>query len=230
METETNVINGYIYKITDNTNGNCYYGNTDLPLEERLSNHERHYKGWLNEKHSYYTAFEILKNNDYEISLMEELQHIKDYKYPLEVRERFYIENNECVNKNIPTRTKKEYMEAHREHKRLYDIRYRAEHKEQKKLNDKNYYENNKEKCSEVNRLWVINNAEKVKEDKKKYYENNKNKIQAWYKEWDIQYKCECGSNVRKSNKSSHNKTKKHLNHLSLHTPPIDLNLNPSVP
>lgn len=211
METETNVVNGYIYKITDNTNGNCYYGNTDLPLEERLINHEKHYKCWLNEKHNYITAFEIFKNNDYEISLVEELQHIKGYKYPLEVRERFYIENNECVNKNIPTRTKTEYREVHREHKRLYDIRYRAEHKEQKRQTDKNYYENNKDKCNELNRLWAINNVEKVKDYKEKYYENNKEKIQARFKEWDIQIKCVCGSNIRKSNKAKHFKTNTHI-------------------
>jgi hypothetical protein len=33
----------------------------------------------------------------------------------LNARERWWIENNECVNKYIPTRTDKEYYEAHKE-------------------------------------------------------------------------------------------------------------------
>jgi len=53
------------------------------------------------------TSYEILKNNNYQILLVE--------NYPcnnideLRKQERFYIENNDCVNKNIPGRTKQEY-------------------------------------------------------------------------------------------------------------------------
>jgi hypothetical protein len=36
-------------------------------------------------------------------------------KKELETRERYYIENNECVNKNMPTRTMKEYQEENKE-------------------------------------------------------------------------------------------------------------------
>jgi fibrillarin-like rRNA methylase len=53
------------------------------------------------------TSFKILENDNYEIVLVEILE--TETKQELHQRERFYIENNDCVNKNIPTRTKKEY-------------------------------------------------------------------------------------------------------------------------
>jgi hypothetical protein len=61
----------------------------------------------------------------------------------LQARERYYIENNECVNKIIPNQTKKEWNEK------------------------------NQEKIKEYNQEYQEKNQEKVKEYKKKYYEKN---------------------------------------------------------
>ena len=103
---------GKIYKIVDKTNNNIYIGSTaEKYLSRRLQHHIANYKIYIdpNKKKCYTTSFEIIKNNDFEILLLE--TYPCNNKYELEQRERYYIENNNCINKNIPTRTKKEYHE-----------------------------------------------------------------------------------------------------------------------
>ena len=88
-----------VYKIVDNTNDNVYIGSTCEPtLARRLASHRRDYKRYLEGKQHFITSYEILKNNNYEIILLEECKDITT-KDQLHKRERFYIENNICVNK-----------------------------------------------------------------------------------------------------------------------------------
>ncbi len=100
---------GKVYKITDKTNGNVYYGSTkQTHLRKRIQGHKDDYKRYLNDPtRDYSTSFDILKNNDYEVSLLEEF--ICQNRPQLLARERHYIENYPCVNKCIPLRTHKEY-------------------------------------------------------------------------------------------------------------------------
>ena len=98
---------GKIYKIVDNTNDNVYIGSTCKTLKTRLSVHKCHYKMFLKGLYNNVKSFEIIKNNDYKIELLEKCD-IKT-KQELLARERFYIENNNCLNKVIPGRTDKQY-------------------------------------------------------------------------------------------------------------------------
>ena len=99
--------NAKIYKIVDNTNDNKYIGSTCKTLKTRLSEHKSDYKRFLKGLYHNVKSFDIIKNNDYNIELLEDCD-IKT-KNELLARERFFIENNECLNKVIPGRTKKEY-------------------------------------------------------------------------------------------------------------------------
>ena len=98
--------NAKIYQIKDNTNNNVYIGSTCKTLNERLSVHKSSYKRFLKGLHNNTRSFDIIKNNDYKIELLEKCK-IKT-KEELHERERFFIQNNECVNKTIPGRTPKE--------------------------------------------------------------------------------------------------------------------------
>lgn len=115
---------GKVYKIYDNTNGNVYYGSTRQALSKRLQSHKTKYKQHLNdpERHKGMTVFQILKNDNYTISLVEEFTC--QNREQLHARERHFIENFNCVNKHIPLRTKKEYyvdnFEKIAEYKREY--------------------------------------------------------------------------------------------------------------
>ena len=94
-----------IYKIIDNTNGNVYVGSTKQKyLCDRLSSHVYDFK--TNNKRGSVSR-DIIKNGDYKIQLIEETDD--------ESRERYYIEHTECVNKNIPGRTRAEWSEDNKE-------------------------------------------------------------------------------------------------------------------
>ena len=103
--------NAKIYKIVDNTNDNVYIGSTCKTLKYRLSKHECDYKRFLKGIFNNVTSFDILKNDNYKIELLENC-NIKT-KQELLSRERYFIENNECVNKVIPGRSHKESVKAY---------------------------------------------------------------------------------------------------------------------
>jgi len=123
-----NYQNGKIYKIIDNTNDNIYIGSTCEKLCRRLQKHKASYRCFLkpNIKQGYMRSFDILKNNDYKIILIED--YPCENKEQLLSREQYYIDNLNCINHNNPVRNAKEYLkkysEANREHllekKRLY--------------------------------------------------------------------------------------------------------------
>ena len=102
-----------IYKIVCNITGLIYIGSTSQTLCQRLQEHKRCYKKFLNEKYNYTTSFKIIENNNYDIILLEDFPC--ERKEQLHARERFWIENTECVNKQIPTRTDKEYREDNKQ-------------------------------------------------------------------------------------------------------------------
>ena len=103
-----NYNNSKIYKIVDNTNNNIYVGSTTKKyLSDRLSSHNSDYRRFKKINKGYITSFEILKNNNFDIILLELVNC--NSKDELKSRERFYIETLDCVNKNIPGRTNKEY-------------------------------------------------------------------------------------------------------------------------
>ena len=91
---------GKIYKIVDNTNNNIYIGSTCQSLKTRLSVHKSDYKRFLKGLYHNVTSFDILKNNNYKIELLEDC-NIKT-KQELLARERYFIKNNNCLNKYIP--------------------------------------------------------------------------------------------------------------------------------
>jgi len=178
--------NSKVYRIISDSNPDLvYYGSTYCKLSNRLSKHKNNYKRYLKEKSHYVTSFDLIKLDDCKIILVE--------KYPctdkeeLRMRERFYIENNQCVNKVIPGRTKKEY------------------------------YKDNRENIEENSKIYYENNREKISKRCKKYYENNKEKCEEYYKQYreNISSKpitCECGRDMARGNLTRHLKSKIHFN------------------
>jgi len=127
-----NYKNGKIYKIVCNTTGETYYGSTTQPLWKRMGHHRC--------KTNSANSKQIIERGNYDYVLVEE--YPCDNKEQLHKRERYYIENNECINITIPTRTNKEYCKYWRENNKEYDKERRDKYKEQ----DKKYQEQMKEK------------------------------------------------------------------------------------
>jgi hypothetical protein len=178
--------NGKIYKIVCNKTGLVYIGSTCLTLCKRLYKHKQHYKEWLNKKYCYVSSFKIIENNDYDIILIEE--YPCDNKMLLRQRERYWIDNIDCVNivKSFVS------IEEKKENNKIYNDNNKDIIKEKKK----EYYENNKDIINEKNKEWYNNNKDIISE-------KNKEKIH-----------CECGSIIRKNNLSRHLKSIKHQDYL----------------
>ena len=139
--------NGKIYKIVDRINGNIYIGSTIQPLNRRLLQHEYDYKLKQKGEINYsVTSFDIIENQNFYIELIE--NYPCNNRYELELRERFHIDNNICVNKNIPHRT----TEERKQHKQQYLLENKAEIKKR----DLEYYNKNKAKINEKRKFKIL--------------------------------------------------------------------------
>ena len=142
----TNYSKAKIYRIVCNTTGLTYYGSTCEPtLARRLAGHVADHKRFKDGKRGYTSSFQILEGGNYTIISVELFPC--NSKMELHQRERYYIENNECVNKVIPRRTHEEYQKM------------------------------NKIKITECQAEYRLNNVEKIRERQANYELNNKEKI-----------------------------------------------------
>ena len=194
-----NYNNGKIYKIIDNTNGNIYIGSTTKQyLSQRLTTHVKNYKLFLNGKGHFVTSFKIIENNDYYIELIE--LYFCNSKDELHAREGYHIRNNECVNNNIPGRTRKEWREDNKNEILEREKDYYEVNKEKILERVKDYYEDNREKILEQRKAYHESNREKIKEYKKNYHKANRDKIKEKYlakkqakkEETDVEKECDC--------------------------------------
>tara|TARA_R110002153_G_scaffold79214_3_gene202247 strand:- start:396 stop:878 length:483 start_codon:yes stop_codon:yes gene_type:complete len=77
----------FVYKLTCNTTGKIYIGSTIQSLQLRLNCHKK--------KSNACISREIIKNNNYEIVLLEEVITNEE---DLLKREQFYIDTTKCIN------------------------------------------------------------------------------------------------------------------------------------
>ena len=124
--------NGKIYTIRSFQTDKYYIGSTTQTLTKRLSCHKSHYK-----KGVFYTSSEIIQYGDCYIELLEDFPCFK--KDQLCKREGQLIREHKdnCVNKAIAGRTRKEYLVDNKEQRK----QYREQNKEHKKEYNKQYYQ-----------------------------------------------------------------------------------------
>jgi hypothetical protein len=189
---------GKIYKIIGN--GLTYYGSTcQTTLSRRLSVHVGDYK---NKIKGHTSSYIIIEQGNYSIILVESFPcKTKD---ELHARERFYIENNKCLNNAIPFRTKeesdvrlKEYRKKHQDRCKEYNKEYRNTHKEYFKEYKKEFYLKNKDSIDEKTKIYRDENKESITIKRSK------------------KVNCDCGGKYTIGHKSIHLKSKKHLDHIA---------------
>jgi hypothetical protein len=161
-----NYQNGKIYKITG---GNLvYYGSTTLKLCQRLADHKKCYKRYKEGKTTNTTSFQLLDFEDCYITLVELFSC--NSKEELLARERFYIENNDCVNKVIPLQTDAEYYKKNKEEFAERTKKWREENVEKsKEIGRKSYYN-----TIETSIAYRDKNKEKIREYSREYYKKKK--------------------------------------------------------
>jgi len=130
---------GKIYRLVCNNTNKQYIGSTTQKyLCSRLSQHKLQSSRCISK--------EIINNGNYSIILVE--NYPCNCKDELLKRERYFIETLQCINKRIPSRTKKE--------------------------GDKEYQEKNKESIKKRKAEYYQKNKEKIKQKSNDYYHMNK--------------------------------------------------------
>lgn len=119
---------GKIYKLYNKDKPEeVYIGSTKKPLSGRLKLHNDIINTCISK-----TIINPI------IELIEE--YPCDTRRELEIRERYWIENTlNCINQRIPSRNRKEWEEANKEHTKQYMKEYYIKHREKKLAYQKEY-------------------------------------------------------------------------------------------
>lgn len=106
---------GYIYKITNENGDLNYYGSTKQTINRRLNEHLHRYKKYVEGNYNFVSSFDIVKDgrDKIKIEIIEEIDY--EDKVELHQKERYYILNNECINRRIPLRNSREYYHTFKE-------------------------------------------------------------------------------------------------------------------
>jgi hypothetical protein len=197
---------GKIYRLLSPSRPDLiYYGSTIRTLQQRFSIHK------CDTNKIFDCSSKILIDcGDAIIELVE--AYPCESKYELECRERLYIENNPCINKNIPTRTHKEYKELNKDNIKKYNIEYNKQNKEKISIQKKEYRKQNKYIINEKKKEYYNINKEKQLLKRKEYCEQNKDIINQKMKE---KYICVCGIMITRNHKARHERTQRHINYIS---------------
>ena len=149
--------NSKIYKLVSPHTDKIYIGSTTQILSQRLSQHKR------TKTTKSHFLFEL---GDVKIILIEDCPCNR--KEELLKKERYYIENFDCLNKCIPGRKYKEYYQDNkkiiREKTKDYLIEYNKNNEDKLKIYRKKYYEKNKKLIAEKQK--------KYNEQRKQNYKN----------------------------------------------------------
>jgi hypothetical protein len=173
-----------IYKISSSQCEKFYIGSTTQTLKKRLSQHKIGYKGYIKKDVGFLTAYEIVKFDDCIIELIKDVNC--ENKQELEKIEGECIReyHDRILNKCVAGRTRKEYIEANKEHLKNKRKEYIEANKEHIKNKQKEYVEANKEHLKNKQKEYVEANKEHLKNKQKEYVEANKEHIKNKRKEY----------------------------------------------
>jgi predicted GIY-YIG superfamily endonuclease len=200
-KTNINYTNTSIYKLCckDLNITELYVGHT-TDMRKRKWQHKTACNNET-DKHHNLNVYQFIRNNggwdNWDMVEIERFEAIDGND--ARKKERYWIEELKAtLNITIPTQTKKEYYESHKE---IINEKH------------KNYIKNNFEIIKEYKKEWREENKESILEYHKEWYEKNKEIINENKKE---KITCECGSLIRKSDLARHKQSKKHINLIRL--------------
>lgn len=173
-------MSGIVYKIKCNITNDTYYGSTKN-LSHRLSVHKCRTPKQLAKRKC--LSFDIINRGDWSCEIVEKVDDLDQLK----IRERYYTDNFECINKQRPYTTDEEKLE-------------------QKRIRSKTV------KAAEEKAAYYLKHKERLNVAFRKYHELNKDKQNALKAEKII---CECGVTHTRGHKAGHLKSLRHLNNIN---------------
>ena len=154
-----------IYQLICNTTGRRYIGATvQKYLSTRLAHHVS--------KNNKTSSKEIIEGRNYEMVLIE--SYPCSSKDELHQRERFHIESMDCINKNIPGRTQKEWVQENKNHILEYQGDYRQQKKDKLLKYNKDYRQQNKDKIQKYNKDYRQKYRKNISQKQKDKYQAKK--------------------------------------------------------
>ena len=109
---------GFVYQITCNITGKKYIGSTIQDINERIWAHKKNLRRWNDGIEGYCSSYEIIEMGDFKVDILETVKCVNGDKTDLLFRERFHIENNDCINeKKNPISTDEEKIEQRRKYR-----------------------------------------------------------------------------------------------------------------
>jgi hypothetical protein len=147
-----------------------YYGATCNDLRVRLAGHVTDFKRGRG-----VTSSQIIAAGNYNIMLIEAFPC--NSKEELSAREQWYILNNECVNKQVPLRTSKQYYVQNADNIKEQHKIYRVQNADNIKEQSKIYRVQNADNIKEYKKQYYVQNADNIKEQRKQYYVQNADNI-----------------------------------------------------
>jgi hypothetical protein len=165
---------GFIYALKSPHTDKIYIGSTQQKfISSRFSGHKQKYNQYKEGKwDKYYTCFELFELGDVFIEKLEVYESIS--AEDLRRREGEIIKETEnCLNKLIAGRTKKEYAKDNEEIIKQKEHEYRKNNPELMKERKKRYYDQHCEQLKQYSNEWYEKNREKRLE----FYEQNKDEL-----------------------------------------------------
>lgn len=150
---------GKIYKLVSNMTEKIYIGSCCVPLNNRLYIHKKMFKYFQTGKRATCCSSKELLEIDPNIQIVLIELFPCSSKQELFKRERYWIENLNCVNKIRPITTIDEKIEYRRKH-----------------------YVENKEEVLKKAKEYREKNSEIIKQKKQNYYNTHKDVVKAWEK------------------------------------------------
>jgi hypothetical protein len=187
-------------------------------LSQRMNQHRDDYKKWKKnpEKYSFLSSFTLFERFGVQNCFIELIELFPcSCNDELRKKEREHIEKQECCNKvkrvivteEEKIENAKIYRDEHKEEIKERNKKYNIEHKDEILQKNKIHYDKHKEEILQKNKEYRDKHKEEIIIKDRIKYHKNKEQINKKKKET---YECPCGSMCRKSDKTRHEKTKKH--------------------
>ena len=196
--------NGRIYKIVNVGYNKCYIGSTCESLTLRFNRHKWKYNQYLKGSTDITRSFLLFDEFGIDNCKIELIENYScNNKEELLKREGYFIENNDCINKQIAGRSREQWVLDNKEHLQNYKNKYYEEHKEECKERVKQHKEDNKEHYYTYYQEYKVKNRDKINQKNKEYYQQVK-------EEKSKKVECKiCGKTVRNDYMNRHQKTSK---------------------
>ena len=193
--------NGKIYRLVNSVDNEEYVGSTCGKLSKRKSEHKGLAK--IQTTRRVYQHLNEVGWESVEIVLIEE--YPCQNKMELERRERYWIEEMKpSLNKNVPTRTAKEFQTKYYidNADKICEAKakYYAENQDKMRERRAKYYAENSDKERERIAKWQTENAEKVREHQAKWYDENAEKVRERARERQAKCRAENPEKMREIN------------------------------